>query len=63
MSRENPYEKTVHMAKLVNENGGASPWCAKRPGPIDLKRAVWTIVEKHVTCPRCRAALRKARKS
>ena len=50
-------EKPVHLFHLVNQRGGVSPLCARRPRALDSRRAGWTFDEKDVTCPRCRAAI------
>ncbi len=49
-----PRRKTVHRAKLVNDDGKVSPLCAPAPRPINLKLATWTLVDALVTCSRCR---------
>lgn len=52
-----PRRKIVHRAKMVSPEGHISPLCAKQPRPIDLSIASWTIVDRHVTCRRCRSLL------
>ena len=52
-----PFVKTVHMAKLLSQDGGVSPLCARRPKVIDLKTATWTNRPEAVTCPRCKRLL------
>lgn len=47
--------KPVHMAKMFNQHGGASPVCADKPRAINLKRATWTIRWEAVTCEKCLA--------
>jgi hypothetical protein len=48
-----PSVKIVHMAKLISSTGGVSPWCAKTPRRINLKKALWTNRWEAVTCARC----------
>jgi len=52
--------KIYHKAALINEMGDVSALCSKTPRPINLKQATWTSRDEAVTCPRCRAAIRKA---
>jgi len=47
--------KKYHMASLVGEDGQVSALCFKRPHPIDLKKALWTIRKEAVTCKACLA--------
>jgi len=56
-------KKIVHRAKLISPDGDVSPLCAKKPKPIDLSRAIWTIIDEAVTCPRCRKAIKEGRAS
>jgi len=50
--------KIYHRAKLINSRGGVSPLCAKVPKSLNLKREMWTIVDRDVTCPRCLEKIR-----
>jgi hypothetical protein len=54
--------KRYHMARLINQRGGVSPWCAPTPKAINLKKhQTWTIRWEAVTCPKClRARAAKA---
>jgi hypothetical protein len=53
----NPNAKVIHRADRVNAAGGVSALCFRQPKPIDLKVGSWTLVDKAVTCRRCRAAI------
>ena len=57
-SPDDPYRdrKKYHMGRYWNPRGEVSALCFKRPRPIDLKVALWTIRWDAVTC---RACLRK----
>ncbi len=52
------YATTYHKAVLINGRGGVSALCFKRPRAIDLKKALWTIVDDSVTCPKCLRLMR-----
>lgn len=54
--------KIVHRADKINANGDVSALCYSRPRKINLAIANWTIVDRHVTCSKCVAAL-KAREA
>lgn len=60
-SVDDPYRdhKKYHRASLVNERGGVSALCFKRPRSINLSHALWTIRDEAVTCPKCLRALTK----
>ncbi len=45
-----------HLARFVDEWGNVSPWCAKKPRALDMKKAIWTNRLDAVTCKRCRDA-------
>ena len=60
MKTRNPYEKPVHMAKMISAHGDVSPLCAKRPKAINLKTDLWTTCKDAVTCPKCLATIRSA---
>jgi hypothetical protein len=49
--------KIVHKAGKINENGHVSALCFRKPRPIDLTRASWTLVDKFVTCGHCKQQL------
>lgn len=49
--------KIYHMADLVNENGGVSALCYKKPKSISLKQASWTTDKNLVTCKKCLSKL------
>lgn len=50
-----PYrdKKKYHMAGFTNELGQVSALCFKRPRPINLKIALWTLRREAVTCAAC----------
>ena len=53
MSHRNPLRKVYHLAAMVNQRGGVSPLCARKPRAINLHRAMWTIRREAVTCAKC----------
>lgn len=55
--------RLVHMAAGLSRNGDVSARCYRRPRPINLKRATWTLRLSAVTCPRCKKIIRKARRA
>lgn len=52
--------RRVHKAKLVRSDGRVSALCFRRPRPIDLSRASWTLRWSAVTCPACLAKLERS---
>lgn len=60
MTARDPYhdEKVYHYAAKMNADGGVSALCFVKPRAIDLTRALWTIREGAVTCPKCKRELR-----
>ncbi len=52
-----PKPKIYHRAKYMSAAGGVSALCHAKPRPIDIKKQSWTIVDEHVTCPKCRKLL------
>jgi hypothetical protein len=52
-----PRRRVIHRAAKINEQGGVSARCFKRPRAIDLRRASWTIRDEAVTCPKCAALI------
>lgn len=54
-----PYHdnKIYHMAHKISPTGAVSALCFTKPRAIDLTRALWTVREHAVTCPKCKAAL------
>jgi hypothetical protein len=52
-----PRVKLYHSAKLFGSNGEVSPLCAKKPKALALPKALWTIDDAAVTCPKCKAAI------
>lgn len=50
--------KIYHMADKVNQHGGVSALCFKKPRSIDLTRALWTAIKEDVTCKKCKALLK-----
>ena len=61
MSRDDPYHdrKVYHFARQWRADGAVSALCYKRPRPINLRIALWTITVKAVTCPRCLKMIRE----
>jgi hypothetical protein len=55
-----PYHdhKVYHKAHRMNQRGGVSALCFKRPRSINLKRALWTLRDEAVTCKKCRALIK-----
>lgn len=51
--------KPYHKAARINQSGGVSALCFKKPRAIDLSRALWTIRDEVVTCKKCLAILGK----
>ena len=49
--------KRFHKASLISKKG-VSALCFQTPRKINLKRALWTLIDKAVTCPKCKAALK-----
>ena len=45
--------KVIHLWKHINDRGGVSALCFKRPRSIDLRRASWTNRREAVTCRKC----------
>lgn len=54
-SPNDPYrdDPKYHMADKWGPGGTVSALCFKRPRPIDLKVALWTITPEQVTCKKC----------
>lgn len=52
-----PPRKIVHRAKLISPDGDVSPLCAKTHRRINLAKASWTIVDRFVTCQKCKLCL------
>jgi hypothetical protein len=57
-STTGPLRKTIHRGAMIRADGAVSAACFKRPHPVDLARASWTIRNEAVTCARCRRLLR-----
>lgn len=51
--------KPYHKAALLSPEGKVSPLCAKKPRALNLAVALWTLIDKDVTCPRCVALLKR----
>ena len=49
--------KTIHMAKMINQNGDVASLCSPAR-KINLKRATWTNRKEAVNCNRCLVLLR-----
>ena len=52
-------KKILHRAAKIRNDGAVSAKCFASPHPIDLTRALWTIRDEAVTCPRCRRVMRE----
>jgi len=50
--RLEPKAKLYHRAKYISDRG-VSALCFPKPRAIDLRKALWTIVDASVTCPKC----------
>lgn len=50
-------QRVYHFAAKVRADGAMSALCYRRPRPIDLRLALWTIRREAVTCPKCKALL------
>lgn len=61
MSRRDPHHdrKVYHMADKTDGRGAVSALCYKRPRPINLKIALWTLRADAVTCRACLARIRE----
>lgn len=55
--------KPIHLAGLMNDRGGVSAVCFKKPRSINLIRASWTLRESAVTCKKCLAAINQQKAS
>lgn len=51
--------RTIHMASKTSELG-VSALCFATPRAIDMKRATWTLIEKAVSCAKCKRKLNDA---
>src|SRR5579864_528976 len=54
-----PEPKIVHRAKWLNANGDCRPLCRPKGPIIDYAKEQSAIEDSRVTCPRCRALLKK----
>lgn len=52
-----PRQRVYHFGAKVRCDGAMSALCYRRPRPINLRLALWTIREEAVTCPKCKAIL------
>lgn len=50
-------QRVYHFTAKVRCDGAMSALCYRRPRPINLRLALWTIREEAVTCPKCKALL------
>jgi hypothetical protein len=59
--KDDPYSdrKKYHMVDKVNPRGDISALCFRKPHPIDLKIALWTIRKEAVTCEACLQKLKR----
>lgn len=57
-----PKPKLYHRAGKMRSDGAVSALCFKRPRPIDLRKALWTVIDLQVTCPKCRELIEKRKK-
>jgi hypothetical protein len=46
-------DKPIHLATNVRPDGAVTSLCFKRPRPISLRVATWTLEPKLVTCLKC----------
>ena len=51
----------THSADKINQSGGVSALCFKKPRAISLSVATWTIVDEQVTCRKCLNIMELAR--
>ena len=65
MRPTDPYSdlKKYHKAHLYGAAGQVSALCFRQPRAIDLSRALWTIDDDAVTCPKCRRLLKRIDKA
>jgi hypothetical protein len=49
--------RTYHRGDKVNAKGGVSALCYSKPRSINLKQALWTLSDAHVTCSKCKAII------
>jgi len=52
-----PPTRLYHRADKIDARGRVSALCFEHPRAIDLSRALWTLRDAAVTCPKCRAAI------
>ena len=52
-------KKIIHRARFVSAEGHVSALCSKRPRPIDIQKASWSLRDGVVTCGRCRKAIKE----
>jgi hypothetical protein len=67
MSALEPYGTIYHFFDKVNQRGGVSALCFRRPRAMSLQRRgklqirhSWTLRKDAVTCPKCRRLLQEA---
>lgn len=58
-----PKAKVYHRASKIAPNGDVSALCFARPRAIDLSKALWTIRDEAVTCPKCLAEMDRRHES
>ena len=58
---DDPYHdnKKYHKAAGMNKRGGVTALCFDKPRAINLKRALWAMDPKAVTCKKCLEAMAK----
>lgn len=56
MKKNNPYARTYHKGDKINQRGGVSALCFKRPRSIS-SNVRWTTDDKAVTCKKCLAIM------
>jgi hypothetical protein len=49
--------KPYHKGARMNQKGGVSALCFKKPRAINLSQASWTTKDEAVTCKKCLAIL------
>ena len=55
-------EKIYHRGSKVDQRGRVSALCFKTPRAINMERALWTLADAFVTCPKCAAIIARRRK-
>lgn len=45
--------KVIHFARYISPDGDISPWCAKTPRKINLRKESWTNRKEASNCDLC----------